>query len=299
MLTKEDVKQVGILSDIHENAVDAFLDLANNMHKKILSDYGRDLKDRYDKDIFEITGVKQGEREVTHEYLKRAFSEKIGSLNKEIEKAKEKVKSDPNDKESEKAYMDLKQKYDDLEVQYSALKADTDGLKTDFDEKLAQKDAELTNFKVSSLVNSTLSKLEAKQGLETAFDELKAYRISKMMEENKAVIEIGQNGENLVKFYDKDGRILTDATRSHAPHTIESLSMKYLKDIVKESEDKAGAGSKAKRATDRSFVGEAKTKDDAYMLVSKQLAHEGVAKTDASYQEKFDSLYAEAIETIS
>lgn len=49
---------------------------------RIIKSYIREIHNRYDKDLFELTGEKKGPHEKSHEFLKRKFNElKYGTVN--------------------------------------------------------------------------------------------------------------------------------------------------------------------------------------------------------------------------
>ena len=294
LLSDKDVREVTLLKDLPEEAVKAFIDLANNLHTTQIKDFKRTERDNLDKDILEATGIDKKRHEATHDYLKRSFGEKTQSLSSKIEELESSL-GDGAGKVPSAEIDAIQKKYNDLEASYSALKADYSQLETEVIDKEKSYQNQLLERDFDQAALSALAELKPKAGYEVSFDELAKVRL----QEIKSSYEIERNGDMLQ--YRKGEELLTNKQKSRRPMTTEDLVYQVLGDIA-EPKQAGGAGGKGGvgKRTEGPYIGDAPSnRDEAYINTQKQLATEGIAVSSPEYQKRFDAVYESAIEILS
>jgi hypothetical protein len=302
LITMEDVRAVPLLKDIDENAVNAFIALGNNLHQQKISDYGKELKSKYEADVLELTKIPQNRGETAYDYLKRAFGEKSSSYESQIADLQSKLEKTGKSKGNDSAeYLELSNKYKDLETQYAELKADQDAIVSDYESKLLSKDKNLAKRIALAQFKEATSDLKPKAGTEAAFDELKELRLSRELDKYEIKLESTSDGDEVPRFY-LDGKLVTDKANSREPHSARSLALEALRDLIAE-DGKGGIGSNPRGSGSgdrKSFASTEvpRSKDEALSMAKNQLSSEGVSRNDPQYQEKLDALYTDAVALI-
>lgn len=185
-----------------------------------------ELHNRYDEDIFSVTGQRKNPTEKTYEFTKRILgdlktkAEKAEAIEAEITRLKQQIKEGGNDKllldleNMKKAYKELE------ETKTSEIKR----INTDFEK-----------YKIQNELLSASSGLNFKKGIpEAATKALLNQAISELL-------QIASRQEDKLVFLNKDGAPLRNAHNALNPYTAEELLKEKLKDVI-ETGKKAEGG---------------------------------------------------------
>lgn len=280
-LSDEQLSTIASLSEVDETI---------SFKEKINTEIGK-MHQKYEDDIFSITGKKKNEGEKSFEYMKREFKSlkenqsseetktKLSELEKINKELKEKVKSG-NVSDSFKTEME--KQASTIELLNNTLEQE----RSKYSNGLKAKDQEIFDNKFSIEQNRVMSEISLINSIpEAARTGLKESALSKVKESYKSSY-MSLGGKDVLTFTDKENNtLLTNADGT--PKTLSDLMNDNLVGMIESKTEKtSGANnSKTKSTTNVNFLN-ATTKQEADELITNQLKADGLDISKAEFHIK-------------
>lgn len=184
-----------------------------------------ELHNRYDEDVFSVTGLKKGTTEKTYDFIKRVLgdfktkAEKAEAFTSEIATLKQQIKDGTADKQTLADLEAVRKAYKDLE--------------TNKDNELKKVKGEFEQYKIKSEILSARQGMNFKKGIpDVAVNALVDQAISKL-----ATMASYQDGKLV---FVKDGTVMRNAHNALNPYTAAELLKEELKDVIDSGQNKPG-----------------------------------------------------------
>lgn len=222
------MKKDEVLKFIEEKGDADFIIRTGDEDKTFLENYGKkieeeviptkisELHNRYDEDVFAVTGLKKNPTEKTYDFVKRVLAsyksdaEKSGTLAKEIADLKKQIADGTGDKKTLQDLEAMQKAYNELQATKD--KEITD-LKTDYDK-----------YKIRSEIMSATSGMTFKKGIPESV--INAY-MNQVVNELTGIASY-QDGKLV---FMKDGVPMRNTFNALNPYTAKELVEERLKDI--------------------------------------------------------------------
>lgn len=184
-----------------------------------------ELHNRYDEDIFSVTGLRKGQTEKTYDFTKRVLAEfktkaeKADVLANEINSLKQQIKDGTGDKKT----------LADLEAVQKAYKE----LETTKDSEITKVKTEFEKYRIKADIQSARSGIALKKNIpESAVNALWEQAVNKLT--GMASFQDGK------LVFMKDGIVMRNAHNALNPYTAAELLKEELKDVIDTGEKKLG-----------------------------------------------------------
>lgn len=293
MLKPEVLKANEPLKDLTDEQITTIVALSKRDEEQMKTKIVREVHDKYDEDIQELTGMERDPTEKTYKFLKRAVSAKLEGL-KDLEgkietltAEKEELLKKGGDKQIEELQKQLKEKTGKIE----AMKDKHAQLLKEKDDEIQNQMNSLEDFKVSSLFSGSVAGLK----LNDEFPE--AVRNTMVKDAENYVKGLKREWiDGKLRFLDDNDEILRDKTTLE-PLTIAAITKERLAPIMAEDRKGGGAGGKAPKGKTTTTLSGAKNKAELTSLARQQAMSEGLspAALDGKFQERVDELYNENV----
>jgi len=295
MLKAEVLRANEPLKELTDEQIRIIVALSKNDEEQMKTTIVREVHDRYDQDIEELTGLKREPTEKTYKFLKRAVGAKlegVEELNKTIktlEAEKKELLEKGDDQRIDELTKQIKEKTDRIEL-----------MKTKHAEALKEKENEiqmqmssLEDFKVSSMFQGSVSGVKLDDTIPQAARDAVVQQTEQYVKGLKREWIDGK-----LRFLDDNDEIMRDKTTLE-PLTIEAITKQRLQPITAGERKGGGAGGKAPKGKTGSLL-EAKDKGELTELARQQAMSEGLSPTDLTgkFQARVDELYNENVANI-
>lgn len=285
-------------------------ELSKNDEAVVIGNRIREVYNGLDKDILTASGVEKGGSEKTYDYAKRvigdlkkggdqtALKAEVESLTKERDELAQKVKAGSGDEALKGELAKLQQQLSDKNSELEAARDSAVKIKEEFEAKIKETKANNHRMSVDGRFDGILSGFQVKDG--TPDSVLKV--MSKNAKEtlfDKYTIDI--EGDHMV-FRGEDGQIVRNTDNLGRPFTATELLQAEMKDIIEVGSKQTGTGTQPNgsgKGKTGSFNLNATSQVEATTQIKNHLATKGVAKTDPSYQEKFNEIWTSNAEVIT
>lgn len=245
MLTVDTLKQNSALAGLTDEQFSAIAEMSKNDENSVIGTKIGALHGQYDKDIFEVTGIKKNDGEKSYDYTKRVLTEykakasKVESLNTEITDLKAKLEAGSADETLRRQLKDLQTQVQQLQSKLSDSVKSLKDKEADFNAKLkavqvdyAFKEA-TTGLKFKSDITEPIQK--------TLLNAAKAEVLTRGVPD---FIEDG-TGNKVLVLRDTNGVILNNPKNGLNPYTLKELIMETaLKDVLSTGNTANGGGTK-------------------------------------------------------
>lgn len=245
MLTVDTLKQNSALAGLTDEQFSAIAEMSKNDENSVIGTKIGALHGQYDKDIFEVTGVKKNDGEKSYDYTKRVLTEykakasKVESLNTEITDLKAKLEAGSADET-------LRQQLKDSQAQVRQLQSKlSDSIKS-LKDKEADFNAKLKAIQVDYAFKEATAGLKFKSDITEPIQKtlLNAAKAEVLTRGVPDFIEDG-TGNKVLVLRDTNGVILNNPKNGLNPYTLKELIMETaLKDVLSTGNTANGGGTK-------------------------------------------------------
>lgn len=245
MLTVDTLKQNSTLTGLTDEQFSAIAEMSKNDENSVIGTKIGALHGQYDKDIFEVTGVKKNDGEKSYDYTKRVLTEykakasKVESLNTEITDLKAKLEAGSADET-------LRQQLKDSQTQVQQLQSKLSDSVKSLKDKEADFNAKLKAIRVDYAFKEATAGLKFKSDITEPIQKtlLNAAKAEVLTRGVPDFIEDGTGNEVLV-LRDTNGVILNNPKNGLNPYTLKELIMETaLKDVLSTGKNANGGGTK-------------------------------------------------------
>jgi hypothetical protein len=302
-LTAEVIKANEGLNSLSDDQINQIVTLSTNDENTVIGNKTKEIYDRLDADLKEVSGLDKEHNEKTYDFAKRtighfkgqlgdvdSYKTQINDLNTKIKDYEKQIKEGNGDAA-------LKQQLADAEDKMKVLQGQYDTLKTDFDKKNTEHSEAMKAARVSNEVNRVKGGLKFKaEYTENVQKVLTNSAIDTILKTNKADFVKEGDSESLV-FRDEAGEIMRNPENGLNPFTLDELLKKELTDVLDQGKQQPGGGTKPPTGgdpVDLVDLAAAKTQVEADDLIEKHLLQKGFTKSgfaDAGkFQEEFTKI---------
>ena len=242
-----------VLADLSEDQVKAILTVAHNHFQEVVDSAIKNVHDRYDEDIKELTGKEKPGGKKTYDHLKSVIEElkagagddlqkRIDELQAERDELRKKVKSGAGDEALKSQLEKLEQRLSDKEDELKGVRKQLKEEKASFEERLTAAEKEKQAVNIDYRLKNALG------GLQMAGDDVmpSAVRERFVQAELDAIrqeyeIETSEDGELVFR---KEGRIVPNPENLGNPITAAELLSSRLQPVLVANGGKKGGGVK-------------------------------------------------------
>lgn len=245
MLTVDTLKQNSALAGLTDEQFSAIAEMSKNDENSVIGTKIGALHGQYDKDIFEVTGIKKNDGEKSYDYTKRVLTEykakasKVESLNTEITDLKAKLEAGSADET-------LRQQLKDSQTQVQQLQSKLSDSVKSLKEKEADFNAKLKAIQVDYAFKEATTGLKFKSDITEPIQKtlLNAAKAEVLTRGVPDFIEDG-TGNKVLVLRDTNGVILNNPKNGLNPYTLKELIMETaLKDVLSTGNTANGGGTK-------------------------------------------------------
>lgn len=294
MLTTDLLKANEPLKDLTDEQLTIIVALSKRDEEQVIGKRIGEIYSDLDKDILEATGInKGGPAEKTYAYLKRAFKERIDSVDVKVyedqiealKKEKDDLLKSGNDKKVAEIQKQLNEKIDRIEKMKDAHKTALEAKDKEISDQLKTMD----DFKVDSQFSSTISGMTFNDAVPEA---ARKAMINQVQAHVKSLPREWVDGK--LVFKDENGEILRDKTTLE-PLGMEAIATQRLQPIMKEERPGGGAGGKGKGRPQGTTIdlSNVNNKVELTKAIRDHLLEQGIAVSSSEFSEKEAELYNE------
>lgn len=245
MLTVDTLKQNSALAGLTDGQFSAIAEMSKNDENSVIGTKIGALHGQYDKDIFEVTGIKKNDGEKSYDYTKRVLTEykakasKVESLNTEITDLKAKLEAGSADET-------LRQQLKDSQTQVQQLQSKLSDSVKSLKDKEADFNAKLKAIQVDYAFKEATTGLKFKSDITEPIQKtlLNAAKAEVLTRGVPDFIEDG-TGNKVLVLRDTNGVILNNPKNGLNPYTLKELIMETtLKDVLSTGNKANGGGTK-------------------------------------------------------
>lgn len=311
MLTKELLKSNATLAALSDDQITAIAVLSKNDEDVVIGQKTKEIHDKYDADIKELTGQEKPGGVKSYEHLKTVVGElkkkadSAGDVKKltdqikalEVEKTdlQDKLKKGSNDEALKGQIASLEQKIKDKDSELTTVKSSFEEEKTTLTKKLETQAAQTVELQLNHAFDKHLvdNKIKFKSTLpDDLLKETLGYRKAQLMQTVKPDwIDDGQGGKTLV-FRDDKGEIMRNKDNSLNPFSAGELFVQKIGDLIDTGQKQKGGGTGATGSggsgvpTNLDLTGAKSQMKADELIVNHILKNEGIAKTDSRFSER-------------
>lgn len=307
MLTVDMLRQNSALSGLTDEQLTAIATMSQNDENAVIGRRIGELHGQYDKDIFEITGLKKKDAEKSYDYNKRILNEykakieaqkglqsQLDAANGKIAELQGKIDAGNLDEEAKKQLNDYKQQVTQLQSKLAAETA-----------KLQAKEAEMGKALQGAYIDFAFERatagLKFKAGITEAIQKtlISAAKAEVLSKGTPDFVDDGNGGKKLV-MRGADGNTLLNPKNNLNPYTIEELVRESsIKDVLDAAVRQTGGGTgdnggKGGAGGSELDLSAAKTQVEADNIISKYLLSQGLTTDSQEYADKLIELRNEA-----
>lgn len=294
MLNKELLKTIEGLTDEQIGKIE---ELSKNDENSVIAAKLREVHDRYDADIKQVTGIDKPLTEKSYDFMKRVLSEykTQGEAPNELQGQIEELKAQNKEltaKMKDGASDDvLKQKLTDSETLISKLREDLRNQQKTHEQSLLEKEHELSNFKLTSIQDASDRDLVFKSDLDkkTLSYHKQGARQEAMQTGKPEIADV--DGRTAIIFRDENGQIITDDNNLRKPLTYADRYKSLLSPVLDVSSTISGTGAKGVNGKPLLGGGNWSTKVEATKAISKELIENGYSVGTSEYESKLTEMY--------
>lgn len=310
MLTKEFLTSNDNLKNLDPTIIDTIVTLSRDDENKVIAAKVREIHDRYDQDVKEVTGIEKEYGVKSYENVKRALklymdkAEKTGSN----EEANQRIKTleDQNKALNEKikngvadqsVVAQFETQINDLKGQNQRLIEQINTDKANYEKDLNTERNKTLDFKSEFEFSTALKGVKFKAGIpEVAINStIEAAKNRVLLKGQRDWIK-NDDGKEVMIFRDENKMPLANPNNSQRPFTGGELLLNELKDIIDLGQQQNGAGT-GKNNKNGSItildLGSAKTKREANEIIVQQILSEGLTKGTSEFNERQQALRTE------
>ena len=295
LLTKE-----ALLQGLSEEQINAIVTLSKNDEDMTFNTKFAALHNELDEAIKEVTGKGKNANEKTSTYMKRIMSEQkaeIGTLTtakatleSKVTDLEGKIAAGSGDKgliETQKATIaDLTNKYNTL--------------KTDYDNQKSSLEKERIDWRIGAEIEAALNTIAFKGDAKPEILEVLKAQAVKTVKGMQPTYIKGDNGQERLIFKTPEGAEMRNPDNQLQLYTAKELLAKELTryGVVDDGKPAGGAGGKGGTPKPITSIGGAKSKEEANKIIGNILSQSGLVWGTKEYQDKFDEIYRENLDTI-
>ena len=307
MLTVDMLRQNSALSGLTDEQLTAIATMSQNDENAVIGRRIGELHGQYDKDIFEITGLKKKDAEKSYDYNKRILTEykakieaqkglqsQLDAANSKVAELQGKIDAGNLDEEAKRQLNDYKQQVTQLQSKLAAETA-----------KLQAKEAEMGKALQDAYVDFAFERatagLKFKAGISEGIQKtlISAAKAEVLAKGTPDFVDDGNGGKKLV-MRGADGNTLLNPKNNLNPYTIEELVREStIKDVLDTTVRQTGGGTSGGGSNSGAGGSEldlsaAKTQVEADNMISKYLLSQGLTTDSQEYADKLIELRNEA-----
>lgn len=307
MLTVDMLRQNSALSGLTDEQLTAIATMSQNDENAVIGRRIGELHGQYDKDIFEITGLKKKDAEKSYDYNKRILTEykakieaqkglqsQLDIANSKIAELQGKIDAGNLDEEAKRQLNDYKQQVTQLQSKLAAETA-----------KLQAKETEMAKALQGAYVDFAFERVTAglkfKAGITDTIQKtlISAAKAEVLSKGTPDFVDDGNGGKKLV-MRGADGNMLLNPKNNLNPYTIEELVRESsIKDVLDTAMRQPGGGTGSDGGNGGAGGSEldlsaAKTQVEADNMISKYLLSQGLTTDSQEYADKLIELRNEA-----
>lgn len=296
MLTVDTLKQNSALAGLTDEQFLAIAEMSKNDENSVIGTKIGALHGQYDKDIFEVTGIKKNDGEKSYDYTKRVLTEykakasKVESLNTEITDLKAKLEAGLGDET-------LRRQLKDSQTQVQQLQSKLSDSAKSLKDKEADFNAKLKAVQVDYAFKEATAGLKFKSDITEPIQKtlLNAAKAEVLTRGVPDFVEDG-TGNKVLVLRDTNGVILNNPKNGLNPYTLKELIMETaLKDVLSTGNTAAGGGTKpvVLSNTDTSSpldLTGIKTQLEADKAIENYLLASGITRDSIEFGEKLTAI---------
>ena len=307
MLAVDMLRQNSALSGLTDEQLTAIATMSQNDENAVIGRRIGELHGQYDKDIFEITGLKKKDAEKSYDYNKRILTEykakieaqkglqsQLDAANSKVAELQGKIDAGNLDEEAKRQLNDYKQQVTQLQSKLAAETA-----------KLQAKEAEMGKALQGAYVDFAFERatagLKFKAGISEGIQKtlISAAKAEVLAKGTPDFVDDGNGGKKLV-MRGADGNTLLNPKNNLNPYTIEELVREStIKDVLDTTVRQTGGGTSGGGSNSGAGGSEldlstAKTQVEADNMISKYLLSQGLTTDSQEYADKLIELRNEA-----
>ena len=307
MLTVDMLRQNSALSGLTDEQLTAIATMSQNDENAVIGRRIGELHGQYDKDIFEITGLKKKDAEKSYDYNKRILTEykakieaqkglqsQLDAANSKVAELQGKIDAGNLDEEAKRQLNDYKQQVTQLQSKLAAETA-----------KLQAKETEMSKALQDAYIDFAFERatagLKFKAGISEGIQKtlISAAKAEVLAKGTPDFVDDGNGGKKLV-MRGADGNTLLNPKNNLNPYTIEELVREStIKDVLDTTVRQTGGGTSGGGSNSGAGGSEldlsaAKTQVEADNMISKYLLSQGLTTDSQEYADKLIELRNEA-----
>lgn len=308
MITKEMLTALEELKGLTDDQIKAIITLSENDENKVIAEKTREFWTRLDEDIKTVTGKEKPATVKTYDFFKgvlkdlqkqaeeveQAVKAKTKELQTELEDLRKKVKDGAGDDAMKAQIQKLETELKTHETRAKKLERDLKAKEKEAQELVQQKEKEMMDLRVGSVISQAVSGLKFKEGIPK---EVIPTLIEKAKEEilAKGLPEFTDDGKDFILRDPETQLPILNADNYQKPFTGTELLLSSLKPVLADGAGSAGgAGTKGGGAGGNGVLGiQAKTQLEASAIIAQHLKEKGVQQGTKEYQEQWDKIVEE------
>lgn len=303
MLTVETLKQNGALTGLTDVQLNAIAEMSKNDENTVIGTKIGELHQRYDTDIFGITGITKNQGEKSYDYTKRVLSDykaqiastatiqaQLANSKKEIDALKQKLAEGSGDDQLKQQLKDAKALTSQLQQQLTQQVAEGAKQKEAYE-------AQIKGIYVDNAFSDAISGLKFKSGITESIKDvlIKAAKAEVLTKGTPDFID--NNGTKVLVFRDAAGNVLNNPANNLNPFTAQELLMQTsIKDVIDPGKVQQGGGTvkpDVKNAATLLDLSVVKTQVDADKAIENYLLGNGLTRDSIEFAQQSMQLRAE------
>jgi len=318
MLTKEVLKSSTVLQVLTEEQLAAIEALSRNDEEVTIGKKVKEIHDRYDQDIEQLTGLKKPDGVKSYENLKtqmkgllqkaeagsevEVLKSQISTLQTEATNLKNQIESGSTDTALKSELQSVKQQLNDKESELNTFKTNFESEKETLQKELETARQKSTISEINRTIDSHF--IEKKMNFKTTIPESMRLRMLEV-EKNEMLKEykpdyIESNGSQKLIFRNQEGEIVRSKENLNEPATAADLFLKrtVVSDMLDKGREQNGSGSGSGNGSGNGQtnldLSNAKNQVEADDLIRQHiLKNEGIARTDPNFAERHKEIRTE------
>lgn len=316
MLTKEILKSSTVLQALTEDQLAAIEALSKNDEEVTIGRKTKEIHDRYDIDIEQLTGIKKPDGVKSYENLKTqmkgllqkaetgsevdSLKSQISTLQTEATNLKSQIESGSTDTALKDELQNVKQKLNDKESELNTFKTTFRTEKETLQKELETAIQKSTIAEINRTIDSHM--IEKKINFKTTIpDSMRSRMIEvekqEMLKEYKPDY-IDTNGKQKLVFRNQEGEIVRSKENLNEPATAADLLLKrtVVSDMLDKGREQSGSGSGTRTGGGQTNLDltSAKNQVEADDLIREHIMkNEGIARTDPNFAERHKEIRTE------
>jgi hypothetical protein len=295
-ITLDMLKDLGL--ELSDDQAQKIVTLSENDEQAQIDKVTERIHSQYDADIKEITGKEKPGGVKSYENLKKILGGYKNDLEALKAKNKELTTAIENGKGDEAQLSQLKAELETVKNEKSALEEKVSGIEESYKTQLSQKEKEVEETIVNSLVESRLANLKFKDD-EHITERVKAVLIkeakNEVLSQNRKLTK-AEDGTPQLIFLDENGLTKTNPKNMQNPLSVDDVLQNSLADILETPRQQQGGGGQPQPGGGQgggAIRVNAKTKSEADALINTALIEAGKTPGTDEYREAYQEAYKE------